>query len=164
MLNKIERISSLLDQQNYRTLKEARSEIPSRASGFYWIYTKLPITEFINSPKPNNPAHVDFSLMSSAHQGLKWVIEQNGSEHWCIYNGKGTNLKDRLSAAFTNTDGQTGKLALTRHFKEDDFQIKFIVCSNNNTDYGVSESFDCIQRDLERVWRLNYGWPLLCRT
>jgi hypothetical protein len=164
VLNKIEEINSLLDQQNYRTLQEAKSEIPSKASGFYWIYTKLPIKRFIHSSKPINPVHVDFSLMASAHQGLKSIIEQNGSEHWCVYNGKGTNLKVRMSAAFTNTIGGTGKLALTRLFKEDEFRIKFIVCDSNNTNYGVSDSFDCLQRDLERVWRLNYGWPLLCRT
>lgn len=164
MLNKIEEINSLLNKQNYRTLQEAKSEISRKASGFYWIYTKLPITQFIHAPKPSNPVHVDFSLMASTHQGLKSIIEQIDSEHWCIYNGKGTNLKDRMSAAFTNTNGETGKLALARIFNEDDFRVKFIVCDSNNADHGVSDSFDCLQRDLERVWRLNYGWPLLCRT
>ena len=164
MLNKIEEINSRLVLQSYRTLQDAKSKIERKASGFYWIYTKLPIAQFINSPKPSNPVHVDFSLMASTHQGLKSIIEQSGSDYWCIYNGKGTNLKERMSAAFTNTDGQTGKLALTRVFKEDDFRVKFIACNSNDTDHGVNDSFDSLQRDLERVWRLNYGWPILCRT
>lgn len=164
VLNRIEQINALLNQQNYLTLQDAKSEIPRKASGFYWIYTKIPITQFIHSPKPSNPVHVNFSLMASTHQGLKSIIEQSGSDYWCIYNGKGTNLKDRMSAAFTNTNGETGKLALTRVFKEDDFRVKFIVCDSDITAHGVSYSFDSLQRDLERVWRLNYGWPLLCRT
>lgn len=164
MLNKIEKINSLLDLQNYSTLQDAKSKIQSKDSGFYWIYTKLPITQFINSSSPSNPVHVDFSLMASTHQGLKSIIKQNCSEYWCIYNGKGTNLKDRMSAAFTNTNGKKGKLALTRVFKEDDFRVKFIVCNSDNTSHGVNDSFDSLQRNLERVWRLNYGWPLLCRT
>lgn len=164
MLNKIEKINSLLNQQNYSTLQDAKSEIPQEASGFYWIYTKIPITQFIQSPIPSNPVQVNFSLMASTHQGLKSIIKQNGSDYWCIYNGKGTNLKNRMSAAFTNTNGKTGKLALTRVFNEEDFRVKFIVCDSHITAHGVSYSFDSLQRDLERVSRLNYGWPLLCRT
>ncbi|EKB19400.1 hypothetical protein HMPREF1170_03840 [Aeromonas veronii AMC35] len=164
MLSKIKQINSQLEKQKYRTLQETKLEIPIKANGFYWIYTKLPIEKLIESATPINQAHVDISLMASTHQGLKYIIKQTKSDYWCIYNGKGTNLKQRISAAFTNTNGATGKLALTRVFKDDEFRVKFVVCNISNTEYGIKDTFDSLERDLERVWRLNYGWPILCRT
>ncbi|MGL5842516.1 MAG: hypothetical protein ACRCYK_12055 [Aeromonas hydrophila] len=164
MLSKIKQINSKLKYQKYHTLQETKLKIPIEANGFYWIYTKLSIEKLIESAAPINQVHVDLSLMASTHQGLKSIIKQTKSDYWCIYNGKGTNLKKRISAAFTNTNGATGKLALTRVFKEDEFRVKFIVCNSSNTDYGINDSFGDLERDLERVWRLNYGWPILCRT
>jgi hypothetical protein len=70
VLSKIEKINSQLVNQNYSTLQEIKSEIPIEASGFYWIYTKLPIEKLIESAAPSNQAHVDLSLMASTHQGL----------------------------------------------------------------------------------------------
>ncbi|PSV29854.1 hypothetical protein C9J44_21205 [Photobacterium sp. GB-27] len=164
MRDKIVEINKLLDTQKHYTLQEAKAEIPTKASGFYWIYTKLSLACFIKAPAPINPAHIDLSLMASVHRDLEWVIKQRNSDYWCIYNGKGTDLKGRMFAGFTNTDGQTGKLALTRCFKESDFRVKFIVCNSKNPNYGIDCSFAELQRDLERVWRLNFGWPLLSRT
>ncbi|NWL15378.1 hypothetical protein FHG08_06490 [Pseudoalteromonas sp. Scap03] len=161
MLDKVIKINKLLDSQNLYTLKEAKREIPTKSSGFYWIFTKLPLDRFIEAPTPTNPVHVDLSLMAKVHQDSKWVIKQSGEEYWCVYNGKGTDLKARVSAAFTNTDGQTGKLALTRCLNEKDFRVKFVVCDCKNPIYGINNSFSELQRDLERVWRLNFGWPFL---
>ncbi|HFK2926427.1 TPA: hypothetical protein ACGY8I_003720 [Aeromonas hydrophila] len=164
MLSNIKKINSKLKKQKFRTLHETKLEITTRDNGFYWIYTKLPIEKLIESAAPTNQAHVDISLMASTHKGLKYIIKQAGSDYWCIYNGKGTNLKNRISAAFTDTDGATGKLALNRVFEEDEFRIKFIVCNSSNTEYGVNDLFSSLERDVERAWRLNYGWPILCRT
>ena len=102
--------------------------------------------------------------MAKIHKELGKVISQSNSEYWCIYNGKGKQLKNRLVAEFTNTPGNTGKLALLRCFNEDDFRIKYIVCQNDNCAYGINMKYEELQRDLERVWRLNFGWPFLCRT
>jgi len=108
--------------------------------------------------------HIDFSLMAKIHKGLSSVVTQHNKDCWCIYNGKGKQLISRLAAGFTNTEGKTGKLALKRCFKEDDFRIKYIICQSNNIDHGIIEQYDDVQRDLERVWRLHYSWPFLCRT
>jgi len=164
VLEKIIDINTLLNNQKYYTLQEAKAEIPSKASGFYWIYTKLSLAQFIDTPTPLNPVHIDLSLMATVHKNLEWIIKQNNSDYWCVYNGKGTDLKARMSAGFTNTDGETGKLALTRCFKECEFRVKFIVCNSNDPNCGVDNSFADLQRNLERVWRLNFGWPLLSRT
>lgn len=160
----IKLIDEKLKTQCHITLQVAKDTICTSASGFYWIYTKLSLNRFIDAPRPSNTAHIDFSKMAKLHKCLNSVIAQNNEDYWCIYNGKGKQLKNRLLAAFTNTAGTTGKLALTRCYQEDDFRIKFITCQINDTKHGINKEYDAVQRDLERVWRLHYGWPLLCRT
>lgn len=160
----IELVDKKLQAQGFVTLQVAKDEISILSSGFYWIYTKLPLNKFSNARPPSNSVHIDFSQMARLHKGLNSVIIHHNKNYWCIYNGKGKQLKTRLAAGFTNTNGATGKLALMRCFKEDDFRIKYIICQSNNSDHGIIEQYNDVQRDLERVWRLHYGWPFLCRT
>ncbi len=164
MKETIERVDKILKAQNLITLQDAKNEIPASAEGFYWIYTQLPLSRFSSASRPLNRAHIDFSIMAKLHKNLRSVITQQNNDYWCIYNGKGKQLKYRLAAGFTNTDGATGKLALTRCFDTDDFRLKYIVCNSNDANHGIKEKYIDIQRDLERVWRLHYGWPFLCRT
>lgn len=108
MKNLIERVDEKLKSQSYINLEMAKNEISNSASGFYWIYTKLPMSRFSAAPSPSNRAHTDFSLLATIHNGLVSVISQSNKEHWCIYNGKGKQLKARMAAEFTNTKGKTG--------------------------------------------------------
>jgi hypothetical protein len=164
MKNLIERVEKKLQSQECVSLEMAKKDISGSDSGFYWIYTKLPMKRFSDAATPSNQVHIDFSKMAKIHKALKSVITQSNKEYWCIYNGKGKQLKTRLAAGFTNTEGKTGKLALMRCFKEDDFRIKYITCQSDRSKHGIIEKYDAIQRDLERAWRLHYGWPFLCRT
>ena len=164
MKNLIKRVENKLNSQNYISLAKAKEEISSSASGFYWIYTKLPMKNFSETTPPLNSAHIDISKLAKIHDGLEAVITQKNSDYWCIYNGKGKQLKSRMSAGFTNTAGETGKLALLRCFQETDFRVKFIICEDKNILHGIHEHYHIIQKDIERLWRLNYGWPFLCRT
>jgi len=160
----IESVENKIQSQSHISLAAAKTEISSTDSGFYWIYTKLPLERFMESSPPSNPVHINFSATAKIHRSLKSVIMQHDSEHWCIYNGKGKQLKNRLVAEFTNTQGKTGKLALLRCFNENDFAVKYITCQSDNDLSGISEKYSDVEKDLERVWRLNYGWPFLCRT
>ena len=164
MKNIIERVDKILKAQGLVTLQDAKNNIPTSAEGFYWIYTKLPLSRFSDATPPSNKAHIDFSLMAKLHKDLSSVIAQQNKDYWCIYNGKGKQLKNRLAAGFTNTGGATGKLALTRCFDADDFRIKYIICNSSDANHGIKEKYINVQRDLERVWRLHFGWPFLCRT
>lgn len=160
----IERVEAKLKKQSYINLAEAKRKILKNDSGFYWIFTKLPMSSFSVAPPPSNKAHADFSELSKIHDGLKSVISQNEEEYWCIYNGKGKKLNARLVEEFKDSTGPTGKLALLRCFNESDFMIKYIICGSNDVEHGITEQYADIQRDLERAWRLHYNWPFLCRT
>ena len=55
MKNLIERVDEKLKSQSYINLEMAKNEISSSASGFYWIYTKLPLCTFSAASTPSNP-------------------------------------------------------------------------------------------------------------
>ena len=151
----INKINILLDKQDYNSLDEVKENLDSKASGFYWIYTSKTIQDFKKCSKPTDDKHIDLKKLSKIHDNLTCIIHQNGSDLWCIYNGKGKELKKRIVQEFNQGTG-TGTLALLRDFKVEDFKIKYIVCEK--------DSYMKYQKDLERVWRLNYKFPIFCRT
>lgn len=160
----LKQIEYILARQKLLELKEIGNEIPTNTSGFYWIYTNLKINDFLTAADPTNNAHVNFRQLSNANHGLKYTISQHNDEYWCIYNGKGKILKKRIAAEFSNTNSPTGTLALKRCFTEADFRVKYVMAGKPNSCNGIITEYPCLQRDIERVWRLNNGWPLLCRT
>lgn len=153
-----------LNSQPFVTIEDAKKAIENSSSGFYWIFTSLSYVDFQKASPPENIAHVDYSEMARVHKGLKHVIQSSEKDYWCIYNGKARQLKNRMYAAFTVTNGGTGKLSLERCFKKEDFKVKYIICDSDDPLYGIKYKYSGIEQNLERVWRLNYGWPLLCRT
>lgn len=153
-----------VNNQKLHTLGEMKKIVSNKDSGFYWIYTKIPAQKFLDCSAPDNLVHIDFSELAKVNLPFEWTIKQFDDDYWCVYNGKGKALRDRLSAAFTNTQGATGKLALERCFEVDEFRVKFIICDSSDEQYGIRWAYAGIERDLERVWRLNNGWPFLCRT
>jgi len=159
----LKQIEKKLDSQDFIGLDRVKEEIPGSASGFYWIYTNLTLKKFAAAAAPSNRVHIDCAKLADIPSGLKHIIRQTAVEYWCIYNWKGKKLRNRIVSEFTNTDGKTGKLALQRCFNEADFKVKYISCTSANGQHGVSETYDTLRRDLERVWRLNSGWPFLCR-
>lgn len=164
MLCYVNEIEKKINSQPFLSLSEVRQNLNSSASGFYWIYTNLPIERFRNATTPTNAAYVDFAELSKSHDALKHIIRPSNSDCWCVYNGKGKQLRNRIVAEFTNTSGKTGTLALFRCFQECDFKIKYVVCGDDTSAIGVAAQYSQLERHLERVWRLHIGWPVLCRA
>lgn len=164
MILNVNEIEKKLNSQAFLSLGDVKKNVSPSASGFYWIYSNLPIDSFKTALRPTNAVHVDFMDLSKSHEGLKHVIKPSPPDYWCIYNGKGKQLKNRIVAEFTDTPGKTGKLALLRCFQESDFKIKYVVCGDSTSATGVSAQYSQLERHLERAWRLHIGWPVLCRA
>jgi len=153
--NIINKINIRLDNQDYISLDEAKKNIDSDASGFYWIFTSKTIQDFKKCSIPTDIKHVDLKKLSKIHENLTYIICQNDTDLWCIYNGKSKQLKKRIVQEFNQGKG-TGTLALLRDFKSEDFKIKYIICKERN--------YTKYEKDFERLWRLNYKFPIFCRA
>jgi hypothetical protein len=97
MLTHLEKAEIKLSEQQRYSLDEVKKIVSPSAAGFYWIYTTLSIEDFKNSNAPNNPTHVNLSELAKIHTDLKHVIKQSEKDYWCIYNGKGKQLKKQDS-------------------------------------------------------------------
>lgn len=152
--------SICLSSQPLCSLEEVQCNLHHSVGGFYWIYTKQDISRLKKAPASSNSAHVNIGELAAVHEGLPNVIPQIDSEYWCVYNGKGKSLKARIVAEFSNTEGPTGTLALTRCFSEDVFKIRYLICDTKQFEH----SYKATEMHFERVWRLTFGWPVLCRA
>lgn len=163
MKDEVYKVEQLLNDQNLISLEDAKERILPRHCGFYWIYTKLKLDDFLNAsePKPNT-RHINIPQLSNVHKGLKHINVQNEDDYWCIYNGKAKKLKDRIVAQFTLTGEKIGKLALNQYFNSTDFKIKYIVCVTDDIENGIKIPYEELEKDFERSWRLNNKWPMLC--
>jgi len=102
MLLNVNEIEKKLNSQPFLSLSEVKQNINSSASGFYWIYSNIPLNRFKTATAPTNSVHIDFAEISKAHEALKHVIQPSNHDCWCVYNGKGKQLKNRIVAEFTN--------------------------------------------------------------
>ena len=57
MKNLIEQVYKKLQAQEFVTLQVAKDEISTSSSGFYWVYTKLPLSKFSNAISPADFSH-----------------------------------------------------------------------------------------------------------
>ncbi len=158
----LETVEIKLAQQSFLTLQEVENNLDSEMSGFYWIYTNKTIQDFKETSDPNNIKHINLKNISTLHENLEYVIHQQDRELWCIYNGRGKSLKKRIKQEFHQGRG-TGTLALLRDFEVENFKIKYIICNNDDIDRGVIDNYKLLEKDLERIWRLNNKFPIFCR-
>jgi hypothetical protein len=80
-----------------------------------------------------------------------------------IYRG----LKERIKEEFRGGQG-TGSLAI-KHTVVSDFskwRYSYVIVKNRSNPDQVDLNLDYheLGRCLERAWRLDYGWPILCRS
>jgi len=151
-----------------------RLEMNSGAlAGWYWIYTRLRQDDLrkCEAPAATDDEAVPISQLVSLHDGLPFVIPlpAAGCDWWCVYTGKGINLRQRVQAHFkVNPTGGTGSLSLGRY---DDpvsdlknWGVRILICSEQeDMPFGINLTWSEHHTTIERLWRLQNGWPILCR-
>lgn len=137
------------------------SELPTNAYGFYWIYTSYTLQKMINCTPDQKAASVKINERAKLHGGLSHICsiqEPIGeSKFWLVYNGIGSPLRARILVEFGNGSKKTGSLAIrsTSINYFDKWCYSYLII-----DKAIYNKYG---NDFERLWRLEYGWPLLCR-
>jgi hypothetical protein len=91
MILHVDEIEAKLKSQPYLSLSEIKKNVSAEVSGFYWVYSNLPIESFKTATAHTNAAHVNFMALSKSHEGLKHAIQPSNTDYWCICNEKGSN-------------------------------------------------------------------------
>ena len=154
------------------TLKDDRlsltKNLPNRADGLYWLYTEYTYNELCYATSSRLRSSVDIGRLANAHHGLAHVcsIEVNGFR--LVYNGiggvgaKGSGgLRERIQGEVNGGEG-TGSLAIRRTSLSDLGKWRFSYVLWSEITSVENQSYKDTCRLLERAWRLQYGWPVLC--
>lgn len=142
---------------------------PTKSSGLYWIYTNHPQNELEGCQSCGDVGAIDISMLATLHQGLAHVcaIQQDGFS--LVYNGVAGNkcgLRERIHQHFNGGKG-TGCLSIKNSSLDDltRWRVSYVTLEVGNQGVpDVPASYAAYAKELERIWRLQYGWPQLCRT
>lgn len=165
---------------------EGTSILPTKRRGLYWIWTTLNHDEFRNIDKPKDKKkHVPVGELTRKRIGLNNIYtEKNELGFSVIYNGIGgynktptsSCLRKRVNQELNCENENTGTLNLLNiknqngekifnlencgisFFDFDDEKNKSIIAQLNS-----EEPYKDYAKDLEMLWRLEYGTPILSR-
>lgn len=170
----IEKMNSLqqtrLEQvrcENNRLKYEGGPEVKS--SGLYWIYTSYSNEELKQSIPSSKRNSVELSKMMERYDGLEKVCNESTNGYRIVYNGIGGvgkkgkgGLRERILQQFRGGEG-TGSLAIsdTSLNRLNKWRVSYVVWE----EIGLPEDHKYLvfSETLEHLWRIHYGWPVLCK-
>lgn len=171
----IQQINNIQMQQLF-TLKEMRTHLKTKQRGLYWIWTNLTFEALKSTRKDQENAEVPISKLVKQREQLATIANIQKDGFRVVYNGiggynnnsKGFGLRERINQEFVCNDHRTGTLNIARGFDLENWRISFF----NFDDKENIKEFEFLRntnayseyaKDLETIWRLEYGFPILCR-
>lgn len=159
------RLLSISRKENKDLLIE--NSPPRKSNGLYWIYTDYEIQSLKKCVSSEEKGAIDIAFRASLHEGLTHISQIKVNRFWLVYNGKSgksCGLRERLHQHFNGGNG-TGCLSVLNSSLNDlrRWRISYVtleVPKDQNLD--ITLDYNKYTYDLERIWRLQYGWPLLC--
>lgn len=141
---------------------------PTGQSGLYWIYTRHTDEELLDSIPSPRRASINFKMMAQRHADLDKLCSRKVGDFRVVYSGIGGvgprgsgGLRERILEEFRGGEG-TGSLAIVGSSRNEleNWRYSYVLWS----EIAVPEnpSYAEFGEHLERLWRLHYGWPLLC--
>lgn len=146
---------------------------PTHSAGLYWIYTSYTDEELKKCSSTTDDGAIDISSLAKLHDGLPNICSIKGKSSdninfRLVYNGiagKSLGIRARIHQHFNGGKG-TGCLAIRKSsLKElEKWRVSYLVLEHENSTPDINASYNTHAKNLERIWRLKYGWPLLCKT
>ncbi len=181
VVNDIQKV--LLDTPLY-SVGECQSKLSTKSKGLYWIWTnhsdedlKACITD------EEKRKHVPISKLVMEREGLNNICKIEKDDFRIVYNGMGGfkkvpakfSLRKRISQELDCPDKGTGTLNILNRFgssKEEEkknWRISFFEFGNMDNLKILSQLGRCgdyynqYASTLEKLWRIEYGMPILIR-
>lgn len=169
LLPQVERIrqSRLLQiVRNERGTLSIADTPPTKSAGFYWIYTSYSQPELEGTRGADCQGAVNIGLLARLHCGLSKTCDIRQEGFRLVYNGiasRGTGLRERIHQHFNGGKG-TGSLAILRTNLSDlgRWRISYATVETPAGKPDIQEVYADVAEHVERMWRLEYGWPILC--
>jgi len=172
LLNKIElkrKLSLINFHKNGNDRLVMSNPPPVKASGLYWIYTSYSLNELKSCTPSNDTGAIQINELAKLHDGLEYVCKISDQNYRVVYNGIAGNscgIRQRIRQHFNGGQG-TGCLSISKSSLNDlsKWRVSYVtIDSELPEDIQVPASYNEHAKNIERMWRLRYGWPLLCRS
>ncbi len=139
---------------------------PTKTEGLYWILTNHSLDTLRQCKNAKNRCAKDISRLACLHGGLTHTLTQppTGSDaFYVVYNGSSSDLPGRIRDHFNGGEGK-GSLSILRSGLCDlaHRQVSYVTWEILRQSLPEREVELCTCGEVERIWRLRYGWPILC--
>lgn len=140
----------------------------TKMSGLYWIYTNYTNDELLHSNCCEQHGSINIANLVSRHTDLSNVCTINVDGFKTVYNGIGGTgdrgrggLRERIQAEFRGGAG-TGSLAINKSSLNDLNKWRYSFVLWSEIEFLLSYDYTNNSEIIERLWRIHYGWPMLC--
>lgn len=173
-------INSIQNQQLrcFYTLKEFKESkpLPTKHRGLYWLWTNLSFDELEQTIIKENTKEVPIGKLVKHRRELSCITDISKGDFKIVYNGIGGYLKEpasfglreRINQEITCNDYRTGTLNLSRRFNPENWAVSFFDFDDKDnhlllSSLNTNQPYKDYAKDLENLWRLEFGTPILCR-
>lgn len=155
--------------------------LQTKKRGLYWIWTTLSNEQLSKALHIKGSKHIDISKMIIQRDGFNHICKiqhPTNPEFRIIYNGIGgfkkrtnscSGLRERILQEFNGTGVNTGTLSIiSTKLNPSKFAVSFFNFDEKNNTIELpflkeTNAYLKYASDLEKLWRLEFGIPILCR-
>lgn len=155
--------------------KDYLRKLPLNRRGMYWLWSNLSLEELELNTLPNSRKEVPISRLISHRKHLNNVCRVEKSNYVVVYNGiggynisKSSGLRERINQEVIGNGETVGTLNILKNSDISRWAVSYF-------DFDAPENAEIIKvlnstspykeyaKDLEMLWRLHYGTPILTR-
>jgi len=140
----------------------------TKCAGLYWIYAKYSDDDFLKSTPCSKKGSVNFASLVNQHKNLYNICKVIEDDFRLVYNGIGGpgsrgygGLRERILEEFRGGEG-TGSLAIKDSSLNDlsNWRVSYVLWSE--IPFPSTHAYREFSKTFEHLWRIHYGWPILC--
>jgi hypothetical protein len=140
----------------------------TKEDGMYWIYTNHSNKDFIDSVPCTKKGSIVFSDLVTKNLSVNELCQEEIDGFRLVYSGiggvgpKGSGgLRERILEEYRGGSG-TGSLAIKDSSLSDlsCWRVSYVLWSELK--FPKDYEYRPFSTAIEGLWRLHYGWPLLC--
>lgn len=141
---------------------------PSKSDGMYWLYTTYSDADIRSAVPSQKRNSVPINVLAVRRENLAMICSRRVNGFRVVYNGIGGvgpkghgGLRERILQEFRGGAG-TGSLAICDTSLNDLTRWRYSYVLWSEIGHTESIEYSSLSEGVETMWRLHFGWPILC--
>lgn len=149
--------------------------LPTKRRGLYWLWTNLSLEELERDTVPNSRKEVPISRLISHRKELNSICKIERNNYVVVYNGIGgynksasSGLRGRINQEVIGNGPTVGTLNILQNSDISRWAVSYFDFDSPEN-AGIIKQLNSASpyleyaKDLEMLWRVHYGTPILTR-